>query len=121
MGLQEDLALQVIKPVVSALCHLNRMGFAHRDVKSENILVQFNKDSDTGDVAILDVRLIDFDMYVSVLNTPCLVSSQCAACARACTCWGGVHELRAHGSRLRDPHRYAFRRPHLRHTYLARL
>jgi len=63
-GLPEDMALQVIAPIVSALCHLNGMGFAHRDVKSENILVEFRRNPDTGLVTILDVRLIDFDTYV---------------------------------------------------------
>ena len=62
-GLGQDLSLRVIKPIVSALCHLNELGFAHCDVKSENILVEYRRDNNS-DICISDVRLVDFDMYV---------------------------------------------------------
>ena len=64
VGLGQDLSLRVIKPIVSALCHLNELGYAHCDVKSENILVEYRRDNNSGDIYILDVRLVDFDMYV---------------------------------------------------------
>ena len=46
--LAEDVALNFVRPVIDALSHLHQSGFAHRDVKSENILVQCRYDR--GDV-----------------------------------------------------------------------
>ena len=40
----ESVAMSVVRPVLSALSHLHTRGFAHRDVKSENILVDYVKD-----------------------------------------------------------------------------
>ena len=37
-GMREDAALDLIMPIFDALRHLHGSGFAHRDVKSENIL-----------------------------------------------------------------------------------
>ena len=37
-GMNEDAALDLIMPIFDALRHLHGSGFAHRDIKSENIL-----------------------------------------------------------------------------------
>jgi len=78
-GLHETTALEIVTPVISALAHLNEMGFAHRDVKSENILVKYTtrrpreapiEQSDYErppmDVVVHSVQLIDFDMCCAV-------------------------------------------------------
>ena len=39
-GLDERIALEVIRPVVSALKHIQRLGYVHRDIKSENVLLE---------------------------------------------------------------------------------
>ena len=42
-GMAEDTALDFLRPIIDAVCHLHRSGFAHQDVKSENILVQYRE------------------------------------------------------------------------------
>ena len=65
-GVGEAVAMAVIKPVLSALSHLHARGIAHRDVKSENILVDYRKDEITGAVTVTGVKLIDFDLCCRV-------------------------------------------------------
>mmetsp|Transcript_24176 Transcript_24176/g.55610 ORF Transcript_24176/g.55610 Transcript_24176/m.55610 type:complete len:676 (+) Transcript_24176:252-2279(+) len=65
-GVGEAVAMAVIKPVLSALSHLHARGIAHRDVKSENILVDYRKDEITGAVTVNGVKLIDFDLCCRV-------------------------------------------------------
>ena len=64
-GLEQTTALQVVAPIISALAHMHALGYAHRDVKSENILLAYTpQQTATGGRAspvITDVRLIDFD------------------------------------------------------------
>lgn len=65
-GMDEGTALSVTMPVLSALRHIHAHGYAHRDVKSENILVDFTVDPGYSAPVVEDVRLIDFDMCCNV-------------------------------------------------------
>ena len=40
-GMPEDRALDFLRPIVDAVCHLHRLGFAHQDIKTENIMVRY--------------------------------------------------------------------------------
>ncbi|XP_061582050.1 serine/threonine-protein kinase pim-1-like [Cololabis saira] len=51
--LQEDMALSIMKQLVDAVMHMHSNGVFHRDIKSENILIQTDSDG-------LRVRIIDF-------------------------------------------------------------
>ncbi|XP_061563509.1 pim proto-oncogene, serine/threonine kinase, related 136 [Cololabis saira] len=51
--LQEDTALSIMKQLVDAVMHMHSNGVFHRDIKSENILIQTGSDG-------LRVRIIDF-------------------------------------------------------------
>jgi len=68
-GLDEPIALDVIRPVLSALHHLHRLGYAHRDIKSENILVDSRRAVGSV-VEVVDVKLIDFDMSCQLAAPP---------------------------------------------------
>ena len=45
-GIAEDKALELTVPILDALRHLHELGFAHRDIKSENILVNYDRNVD---------------------------------------------------------------------------
>ena len=62
-GVGESVALMVIKSILSALKHCHALGYAHRDVKSENIMLNFSMDSTRGQPVVSQVRLIDFGMW----------------------------------------------------------
>merc|ERR1711908_81715 len=64
-GVNEDASVRVVAPIVSAIAHLHRCGYAHRDVKSENILVSWTMNDD-GQPHIHSSHLIDFDMCCAV-------------------------------------------------------
>ncbi|XP_061601140.1 serine/threonine-protein kinase pim-1-like [Cololabis saira] len=51
--LEEDTALSIMKQLVGAVLHMHSNGVFHRDIKSENILIQTGSDG-------LRVRIIDF-------------------------------------------------------------
>ncbi|XP_061563491.1 serine/threonine-protein kinase pim-1-like [Cololabis saira] len=51
--LQEDTALSIMKQLVDAVMHMHSNGVFHRNIKSENILIQTGSDG-------LRVRIIDF-------------------------------------------------------------
>ena len=46
-------------PIMSALMHMHALGYAHRDIKSENILIDFHVDQNVSSLPIVnDVRVI---------------------------------------------------------------
>ncbi|XP_061571251.1 serine/threonine-protein kinase pim-2-like [Cololabis saira] len=51
--LQEDTAMSIMKQLVDAVMHMHSNGVFHRDIKSENILIQTGSDG-------LRVKIIDF-------------------------------------------------------------
>ena len=57
-GMEEATTLKIIKPILCAVEHIHSLGFAHRDVKSENILVDFTMDPAHSQPVVEDVRLI---------------------------------------------------------------
>ena len=45
-GITEDTALNILSPVIDAVCYLHKAGFAHRDIKSENIMLNYDLNVD---------------------------------------------------------------------------
>ena len=75
-SLQESQAANIIRQVTTALAYMHNLGYVHRDLKAENILIRDKmKDSDTSDPFI---KVVDFGMSKhvklettnSVLGTP---------------------------------------------------
>ena len=73
-GISEGTVLNVIWPIIDALCHLHEAGFAHRDVKSESILVDFSPNQhDPQRPVINHVCLIGNTGASTILHYCCLM------------------------------------------------
>ena len=44
----DSIGLEVVRPVLSALSHLHARGFVHRNVKTENVLVEYREPAGNG-------------------------------------------------------------------------
>lgn len=73
-GLDETMAMTIIASVLGALAHLQTRGFAHRDVKSENILIEYTQGDQDG-LQVTDVRVIDFDSCCAVAHESILADA----------------------------------------------
>lgn len=68
-GIAEDHILDMIRPIMDALACLHERGIAHRDVKSENILVDYTPNCDDPQRPTVNrICLIDFDMCCNVAS-----------------------------------------------------
>ncbi|PXF48410.1 Calcium/calmodulin-dependent protein kinase type 1G [Gracilariopsis chorda] len=77
----EKTAIHVLKQVLSALVYLHENGYAHRDIKMENILCKWN-DLDTTKVFLADFGFVNFfddidsECMNSVIGTPAYVAPE---------------------------------------------
>ena len=61
--LSEKKAIQLMKQLLEATIHFHSLGFIHRDIKLENVMVT-GEDTSTGDKLVL--KMIDFGLAIHV-------------------------------------------------------
>ena len=67
----EKIVQHIMRKIVDAMCYLHRNKIVHRDLKLENILVNFNSEVDRQNLSMLkcDIKIVDFGYSVDLNHT----------------------------------------------------
>eukprot|EP00619_Florenciella_sp_RCC1007_P010170 CAMPEP_0205903854 /NCGR_PEP_ID=MMETSP1325-20131115/357_1 /ASSEMBLY_ACC=CAM_ASM_000708 /TAXON_ID=236786 /ORGANISM="Florenciella sp., Strain RCC1007" /LENGTH=295 /DNA_ID=CAMNT_0053269551 /DNA_START=21 /DNA_END=905 /DNA_ORIENTATION=+ len=67
----DSIVREVVRPVLSALSHLHARGFAHRNVKTENVLIEYRElANNESRVQVTNVQLTGFGFCCSAVADP---------------------------------------------------